>query len=214
MKKLLITLSICICASINHAQNANKQFTKSITAYESFKPAIINTNDGKTITMKQANIFLKNGNLLYKSNGRTKQANIKTIKTVNFDDRTYVRADSLLAYVVDSVGNNLLLCSTLIDVETMKGLMDNERIITSLEIKDIDYVNVMTTEKKANEDIEYPLAKTYYFRVGNKTIKAHERNVKALVAKDKRRMLTSEMSMPGFSWSNEESLIEILKLLK
>lgn len=216
MKKLLFIVLACISASICDAQDngPKKQFVKHTTVYENFKPAIIKTTDGKTVNMKQANIFMKNSKLLYKSNGQNKQANINTIESVDFGDRQYVRADSLLAYVVDSADDNLLLCATLIDIEAMKNIMDNERLITSLEIKDNDYINVTTSEKKAIEDIEYPVVNVYYFRVGNKTIKAHERNVKQVISKDKRRMLTSEMSAPGFSWSDEQSMKNVLKLLQ
>jgi hypothetical protein len=41
-----------------------------------------------------------------------------------------------------------------------------------------------------------------------------ERSLKRLLTKEKRRILASAMAMPGFSWNDEKSLMNLLKMIQ
>lgn len=115
MKKLiLLVLAGILIVTVSAQEKAVT--TKITTVYDEFKPAVITLKNGSVIRHKQANVFMKNGSLLYKHGKTNMQANMNQIKTVDFGDRHYCCIDTLLAYVVDSVAGNKLLCATLIDM--------------------------------------------------------------------------------------------------
>ncbi len=72
------------------------------------------------------------------------QAEMKNVKKVDFADRTYLKVDTILAYIVDTLKDNKLLCATLIDLEAYKSEILNNKQITNLELG--SYVNVSTMD--------------------------------------------------------------------
>ena len=111
--------------------------------------------------------------------------------------------------MVDTVGSNQLLLATLIDVDTYRSNIVNNRQITNFEIR--DNVNVSSMELGSGED-GYPLMNRYFFKIDGKTIEVSERPVSLIVPKDKRREFRTIVQTPDFSWTEEKSLIRILKL--
>ncbi len=87
---------------------------------------------------------MANGALLYKHGKTTMQAEMKNVKKVDFADRTYLKVDTILAYIVDTLKDNKLLCATLIDLEAYKSEILNNKQITNLELG--SYVNVSTMD--------------------------------------------------------------------
>ena len=63
-------------------------------------------------------------------------------------------------------------------------------------------------------DIQFPLINLYYLKIDGKYVLAHERNIKRVLDKEKRRLMSSVMSEPGFSWTNEASLLKLLKYIQ
>lgn len=186
--------------------------TTSLTAYREFQPATIHLADGRQLKVGFANIFLKNSSLLYKSGQETKEANVKTLVKVDFSDRTYYRVDSVLAYQVGTVGQQHLYCAQRIDFEAWRGLMVNNRIMTNLSVGDL--LSYTATSLTDEQDIHFPLVNVYYFQIDGKYVLAHERNLKRVLNKEKRRLMTSVMSEPGFSWTSEASLLKLLKYIQ
>lgn len=186
--------------------------TTSLTVYQEFQPATIHLVDGRQLKVGFANIFLKNSSLLYKSGQETKEANLKTLTKVDFKDRTYYRVDSVLAYQVDTVGHQHLYCAQRIDFEAWRGLMINNRIMTNLSVGDL--LSYTATNLSDEQDIHFPLVNVYYFQIDGKYVLAHERNLKRVLDKEKRRLMASVMSEPGFSWTSEASLLKLLKMLR
>lgn len=90
------------------------------TVFETFRPAIITLNDGKLLKQNEANIFLKNSSLVYKHGRLNMEADMDQVESVNFGDCEYVRVDSVLARVVDTLNNDKLLCVSLIDVDAYR----------------------------------------------------------------------------------------------
>ena len=186
--------------------------TTSLTAYQSFQPATIHLVDGRKLKVDHANIFLKNSGLLYISGHDTKEANLKTMAKVEFKDRTYYRIDSVLAYQVDTVNHQELYCAPRIDVVAWRGLLINNRQLNNIDLGEM--ITYSATELVDRQDIHFPLINLYYLKIDGKYVFAHERNLKRVLDKEKRRLMTSVMSEPGFSWTNEASLLKLLKYIQ
>lgn len=186
--------------------------TTSLTVYKEFQPATIHLVDGRLLKVGFANIFLKNSSLLYKSGHETKEANLSTLTKVDFKDRTYYRIDSVMAYQVDTVGHQPLYCAQRIDFESWRNQIVNNRNMTNISIGDM--LNYTTADIGDANDIHFPLINVYYLQIDGKYVLAHERNLKRALNKEQRRLMTSVMSEPGFSWNSEKSLLRLLEVLK
>lgn len=207
---LLLILILIFCSNSAFSQNSAGNSTRT-TVYENFGPALISLSNGKSVIEKQANIFLKNGSLLYKYNNSIRQAEISKIKSVKFSDRTYVRVDTLLAYVMDSVNDNKLLCATLVDMEAYKTQLLNDRQITNLELG--NHINVTAMGNFDGENENYPLINFFFYEINGKIIKSHERAIQKALPKDKQRIFKTLIQSPSFSWGDIDSLKKILTLL-
>ena len=186
--------------------------TTSLTAYKEFRPATIYLMDGKHLKVGFANIFLKNSGLLYMSGQDTKEANLKTLSKVEFKDRTYYRIDSVLAYQVDTVNHQPLYCAQRIDVVAWRGLLINNRQLSNINLGDM--ITYSATTLADQQDIHFPLINVYYLQIDGKYVLAHERNLKRVLDKEKRRLMTTVMNEPGFSWTSEASLLKLLKYIQ
>ena len=208
MKKLVLFLLLATGVLTMSAQTT----TTSLTEYQSFQPATIHLVDGKQIKVEFANIFLKNSSLLYISGQDTKEANLKTLTKVVFKDRTYYRIDSVLAYQVDTVNHQPLYCAKRIDVVAWRGMLINNRQLNNINLGDMITYSANTLADE--QDIHFPLINVYYLQINGKYVLAHERNLKRVLDKEKRRLMASVMSEPGFSWTNEASLLKLLKYIR
>lgn len=186
--------------------------TTSLTVYQEFQPATIHLVDGRQLKVGFANIFLKNSSLLYESGGKVKEANIKTLLRVDFKDRSYFRIDTLLAYQVDTIGSSALFCAQLIDVTTYQQLIRNSKNITNLDLSWM--VNYATIDATDNDDYLFPLVPQYYFRLGDQFVLVHERTLKRALNKEKRRLMETIINQGGFSWTDEKSLLNLLKWIQ
>lgn len=188
--------------------------TTKLTVYPEFKPSIITLSDGRQITQQFTNIFLKNSSLLYMSASVAKEANMANVSSVQFDDRFYVRIDSLLAYQVDSVGNDGLYCATIIDQEAYLQNLKNNQVMTNINFHNFDQVSTTSVDLSNEDDYQFPLINIYYYRLGGKFVRCHDRSLSNVLNKEKKRMLRTFVHMDDFSWSDEKSLIELLKRLQ
>ena len=208
MKRLVLFLLLATSALTMSAQPT----TTSLTEYHSFQPATIHLVDGKKLKVGFANIFLKNSSLLYMSGQDTKEANLKTLTKVEFKDRTYYRIDSVLAYQVDTINHQPLYCAKRIDVVAWRGMLINNRQLSNIDLGDM--ITYSANNLADQQDIHFPLINVYYLQINGKYVLAHERNLKRVLNKEKRRLLESVMSEPGFSWTSEASLLKLLKYIQ
>ena len=209
MKRITLTITIVMLAVL---KGSAQQVTQVMTAWPDFRPAVVHLTDGSKLSLPLANIFLKNSSLLYMSGEDTKEANTKTILSVEFKDRTYYRIDTLLAYPVDSVGENVLFCAKVLDLKAYKQMVTNSATITTLDVANtISYAKI-----DVYDDIRFPVIPIYYFKLADadKTVLVHERHLKRALSKEKRRMMSSAMNLPGFSWTDEKSLMRLLDMIK
>lgn len=208
MKKIF--LFIIILSFALHAVGQVR--TTKFSVYPDFKPAIIQLKDGRFIQQRLANIFLKNSSLLYMHGSQVMEANMDNIVSVKFDDRLYQKVDTLLAYVVDSVGNDVLYQATVIDLPAYTALLRNNQVITNLSLGDM--ISTTTMDISTSEDFKFPLIDLFYFRFKGKLVKAHERNLSLLLNKDQKRIMRTFVTMNDFSWTKADSLLKLLKSLQ
>jgi len=211
MKHLLLS-TILLLATLN---GVAQQITPALTVYPDFRPATILLTDGSKLKVPLANIFLKNSSLLYMSGELAKEADIKKVRQVEFDDRTYIRIDSLLAYQVGAVGENALYCAKVIDLQSYKQTIANSANITNLDLSNItNMLSFNTIDAIGKDSVQFPVIPIYYYRLDNQFVLVHERHLKRVLSKEKRRLMESAMNLPKFSWTDEESLMKMLEMLK
>ena len=183
--------------------------TTKLTVYKEFKPSVIQLTDGRTIKQSLTNIFLKNSHLLYIQGVNAMEANMSNVLSVKFDDRFYVKIDTLLAYQVDTVGNDALYCATVIDQVAYKTQHKNNQVITNMSLG--DQISTATIDISAEDDYLFPLIDIFYYRYKGEFVRCHERNLGRILPKEKRRMFKTYINMPDFSWTDPNSLLKLLK---
>ena len=209
MKKCLL-LVICLSISMITTAQHFAGFTNRTTLYETYQPADVTLYSGKVIHQKQANIFLRNGRLLYKNGIHDMEANMKQIKAVKFADKYFVSIDTTLALVVDTIADRQILCTTFIDLEAYSNLKKNERIISNFHME-WDMVSAASIELP-NEDFQYPLMNSYYVRINEELVPIQERPLRRLLPKNKRSRFDFLLKQPDFNWTDRNSLQLILVL--
>ena len=183
--------------------------TTKLTVYKEFKPSVIQLTDGRTIKQSLTNIFLKNSHLLYIQGVNAMEANMSNVLSVKFDDRFYVKIDTLLAYQVDTVGNDALYCATVIDQVAYITQLKNNQVITNMSLG--DQISTATIDISAEDDYLFPLIDIFYYRYKGEFVRCHERNLGRILPKEKRRMFKTYINMPDFSWTDPNSLLKLLK---
>ena len=190
--------------------------SEGVLMFKDYIPAVVELHNGKFSHQRQANIFLKNSSLVYKQGGNVMQARMDIIRHVVIDGRVFCCVGNRLAEIVDSCGPNKLLRIKTIDLDALEHYRLNETSVTNFEIGD----NISVTRLDGDASA-YPLATTYYFLLAGKegkeaeqkVVECHERQVTRILSKKQKvqyRILTGD----GFwSWSNEEALMKMLKML-
>lgn len=214
MLKIIISLFLIVTQFIAVQPSSGQELPGQVsytTAFKQFVPAIITLSDGKIIKQNKANIFLKNSSLLYKHGQLDMEADIDQIKEVKFPDCLYVKIDTVLAKVIDTINTKRLLCVSLIDINAYRNQILNSQQITNFELG--EHVNVTSTDVSPNEPKLYPVNNIFYFEISGKFIKVHERNVKRLLSSKNRRQYKLLIQSANFSWNSPQSLMKILELL-
>ena len=197
--------------------------TTQLGVYKQFKPSVIQLKDGRQIKQPLTNIFLKNSSLLYMQGTNSMEANMDNIVSVKFDDRLYVKIDTLLAYEVDSVGHDALYCATVIDMEAYIQQLKNNQVITNLSLGDInmgglsslsDQISTSTIDLSNEDDYKFPLINIYYYRYNGQYVRTHERHLGRILSKEKKRIMRTFITMPDFRWTDKDSLLRLLKGLQ
>jgi hypothetical protein len=97
-------------------------------------------------------------------------------------------------------------------MESYRQQIANNREITSLDLNDM--IGYTTVDLQNEQDIHFPIKNVFIFRINGNFVVAHERSLKRLLTKEKRRILASAIAMPGFSWNDEKSLMNLLKMIQ
>lgn len=208
MKKTLLLIVAALTATAAMAQERRLE----ATMFKEFKPAVITFSDGRKINQPLANVFLKNGALLFPKGDYTMEANMGNISAVDFADRHFVTIDQQLAYRVDSVeGGNALYCIELFDQETYNRNLRNNINISNLDLG--DQISTTTIDINTEEDYKLPVFRHFYMQLDGQMVKVHERELNRKLNKEQRAMMKRIMALPDFSWQREETLMQLLKAI-
>lgn len=210
MKRFLVII-FCMAATLGVFAQKTAGFSATTTLYEEYQPARITLTDGRVINQKQANVFLKNARLLFKRGMFDMEANMAQIAAVDFADKSFVKLDTMLVTVVDTVGDKKILCATTIDIEAYRQRAANDKVLTNLTLG--EQVSTTTIDLAPSDELKYPLVNDYYFLIDGKAIEVHERTISRMLDKEKRRMLKTFMMQPDFDWSDRGYLHKILLLI-
>ena len=202
---LLVASVMALCAT------AQKR-TTMLTMFKQNKPATITLNDGRTVKSPQSNVFLKNAALLYLQGTEIKEARMDIIARVDFDERKFVNINNKLAYFVDSVKGNSLYCVELIDMDAYQRNLKNNVNITNIDFSS-EVMATSVNDTNAEEDFLLPVFKHFYFLLDGKIIEAHDRDLWQALDKERYRLFKTAISDPKFSWSDVDSLMNILRLI-
>ncbi len=212
MKNILLTILLSLTSfQLTRAQILDGR-TNDITVFHNFIPATILLESGKTNRQREANIFLKNGALIYKSQGKVMQANMNVIKNVLFGKKLFVKIDDRLAEIVDSCGDNKLALIRQINIDGLNTEILNNSTITSIDITASEHIGITRTEVEPDQ-LAYPVDEIYYFIVNGKPILAHERDAKRAAGRKRQEAYERVISDRHFKWTQQESLMEVLKVL-
>lgn len=211
MIKKTILLTVFVMAAL--VCTAQKRTTQA-TLYKQFKPSVITLKTGRTLNQPLTNVFLKNGSLVYLNGEVTMEANMETIAAVEFDDKKFININNQLAYMVDSVGSNILYRIDLLDINAY-----NQNIRNNINISNMGFESgaITTTSMDLNSEDDYklPIFSHFYFFYNGEFVKVHEREVSRVLPKDKdiKRKYRTIIGMDNFSWNNNESLMQLLKAI-
>ncbi len=208
MKKTISLILVTLFLSVLQAQDMPSTTTRT-TVFETFQPAKITLTDGRIITQNQANVFLKNSSLVYKRGRTTMEAEPSQIRAVEIGGVDYVMVDTVLASVIDTLGNSKLLCVTMIDVDAYRTQLMNNTQMTNLEIG--AHVNFNSANLTPDDEQSYPLMRMFYFDINGDIVKVHDRTVQKLFPKEKRRLYKTIIQTPGFKWDDPDSLMRLLR---
>ncbi len=204
-------LIILFCALSFYNANAQVPIgrSNSVTLFDHYNSAIIEFSDGHVATQSQANIFLKNSSLLYRSGINDMEAKMTNIKNVIINKRRFINVMNQLAEVIDTCGGNMLLKVVLLDMESFEKEYLNNSNITNLEIGESLGVTRLDADPSA---LKYPLCATYYYVLDGKIVRCHERDVQRAIGKAKQRDYKVCVAR-DFNWSNEQKLSELLRVI-
>lgn len=211
MIKKTILLTMFVMAA--HVCTAQKRTTQA-TLYKQFKPSVITLKTGRTINQPLTNVFLKNGSLVYLNGEYTMEANMETIAAVEFDDRKYINIDNKLAYLVDSVGSNLLYRIDLLDLNAYNQNLRNNVNISNMGFES-GAITTTTMDMNNEDDYKLPIFSHFFYLYNGDFVKVHEREVSRVLPKDKeiKRKYRTIIGMDDFSWNSEKSLMLLLKAI-
>lgn len=210
IKKTILLTMFVMAALVCTAQ----QRTTQTTLYKQFKPSVITLKTGRTINQSHTNVFLKNGSLVYLNGEYTMEANMETIAAVEFDDRKFINIKNQLAYMVDSVGSNILYRIDLLDLNAY-----NQNLRNNINISNMGFESgaITTTSMDLNSEDDYklPIFSHYYFFYNGEFVKVHERDISRVLPKDKdlKRKYRTIIGMDDFSWNSDNSLMKLLKAI-
>ena len=217
MRRILLLLSMLIGISATSVAQQHKFLRRSPTpmAFEHFREAKVIQPFGRFVKAK-ANIFLKNGGLLFVQNDTVMQADLSRILAVRFDSVQYMKVnDSQLGAVVMQQGYNYLLRVTTIDMDKYRSEHGGGEDLPYLDMNEMGmFLEIDSDSQRREGDDGYPLQDKYYFSINGQIIPANETQFKKFVAPDKKRAFKVLMNDKYWSWGDEPSLCQLFDYLK
>lgn len=182
------------------------------TMYHKNKTATVTLKDGRVIKAPDANVFLKNGALLYFQGNTVKEANMDIILGVEFDDKRFVNIENRLAYFVDSIKGNALYCVEIIDMDAFERNLKNNVNYTFIDLQS-DHLDTFTNDLNTEEDYVFPVNREFFYRLEGKFVEADARELYRVLNKERYRLLKTITGVPDFDWLEPECLMRLLEVI-
>lgn len=210
-KKTFLSLLLAATTLTGFAQTRTTQ----ATLFREFKPSTITLKSGKKLKQPLTNVFLKNSSLVYLQGEYTMEANMDLIQAVEFENRKYINIDNHLAYLIDSVGGNSLYRIDIFDMEAYKAQLRNNINISNLDLSSSDMISTSTIDLNNEEDYKFPVVPRFYYFYNGECFKVHEREISRRLPNDKdlKRKYKTIIGLDSFSWTDNESLVQLLKAI-
>lgn len=207
IKKMLTSVILMASFMLPLSAQQLADHFEGITLYKEYSKAIVTQENGKVGQVSKANIFLKNGSLLFYRGKDVIEADMMTIRSVKFGDTEFVKNGSKLVEVVHRQPNgNMLVLQRLINVENLKREMLNNSTISNIEMGDL----LGITRMDNYETLQFPVDNNYYFCVNGKYVQCGEREVKHAAGKKRIEKYESITKSYDFRWNDAESLKTLL----
>ena len=135
------------------------------------------------------------------------------VQRVEFEDRAFVVVDKQLATVVDSVGENIIYRVDYLDLDAYNAQLRNNIQISNISLG--DQISTATVDLNTEDDFKFPLVHKYYMSYGGEVFHVHEREIWRRLPKDKdvRRMFKTIVGQPDFSWTDDASVVRLVKAI-
>lgn len=208
IQKYVLAMLLMVVASGAFAQKK----TLLATMYHKNKTASVTLKDGRVIKTPNANVFLKNGALIYFQGNTVKEANMDIILGVEFDDKNFINIENRLAYFVDSIKGNALYCVEIIDMDAFERNLKNNVNYTFIDLQS-DHLDTFTNDLNTEEDFVFPVNREFFFRLDGKYVQADYRELYRVLNKERFRMLKTITNVPDFDWLEPECLMRLLGLI-
>lgn len=207
---LIALLALGYTARAQQVQELRR--SRSIFLFPEFQDAKIKQSFGRYAKAK-ANIYLKDGSLMYMEGDKIMRAYTKNIFGVTFGDTLeFVKVDSAMARVVARDGYNALLCLTTVN---MARYREEESGGSDLDYFQLENFNVFMTlnEDRRDDELGIPLQDKYFFSAKGFVFPANETAFKKAISKEQQQPFKVLMENRFWSWKDPESLKMLLDFL-
>ena len=207
---LIALLALGYTARAQQVQELRR--SRSIFLFPEFQDAKIKQSFGRYAKAK-ANIYLKDGSLMYMEGDKIMRAYTKNIFGVTFGDTLeFVKVDSVMARVVARDGYNALLCLTTVN---MARYREEESGGSDLDYFQLENFSVFMTlnEDRRDDDLGIPLQDKYFFSAKGFVFPANETAFKKAISKEQQQPFKVLMENRFWSWKDPESLKMLLDFL-
>ena len=221
MKRLALVITIVLLATLKVA--AQKQdITSAITVYPTFQPATVTLTSGRKMEIPLANIFLKNGALLYMSGDNIMEADMVKVFSVKAGEDIFVNVAGKLYKVLAESTGGAAVQARYLDVEQMNkanigygvsSSVASTQNVAGLALDSNAGTNINKALESKEGGAETPIAeKTYILFCRNRIVPALKREVMDVPGLDKEKA-KAFFKEHKIKWSHPESLTEVADFL-
>lgn len=212
--RLYAALTLLVMAFVPTTAQQSDRNLRHATAlvYKEFQPARIDLKD-RRFTRVEANVFLKNGRLVYLQKGKTLEANTDNIVSIRFADSTlYLPVGRQVARVLAERDTNAILCVTTIDQVRLRAETTGGENLPYFEIEELGVF--VETDGSKNASREYPIKHTFYIKHGADIFPANETAFRRHLNPELKEPFRLLMHEKYWSWQDAASLHLLLDYLR
>lgn len=213
-KPLVILLLWMLCVTGYAQQNQQELTTTTPYVYSTYQKAVVTMLFGSKKNL-EANIYYGGSLFYYRDKDTTMVADLANVRTMEFENGdVYETVGSRAAKLEAKESSGKLLSVTTVDEKKMRGTSgtNNDRKGENLPFVNIEgFGNLDLSGSYDEHKFEKFLLKVeYYFRVNGSTFPADYANVKQHIPEEKKKAFKEKMKDRNWSWSDKQSLSQLL----